>query len=554
MPDQPPRGPRPGGRSGPHPGGSRPPRFGPQRAPAGSSSRPPRRDGPAPRGRAPDRRAERGLPPDLAILYEDRGLLVIEKPPGLAVHSATSKSARSVERIVSRHLGPRGHVGLVHELDRDASGVLVLTTTPRTHQLFERALRGKKGTRVWVAVVHGEMPAEAGTLQSHLHLSSRGVTEPIPDGSPTDGSERAVMHYRVLGSGNGLSVIRVRAETDIPGQVRAQLAESGHAIVGDRAFNAERDDFGRLALHLAEVACDDPRVKDPVPVERKFKSAVPSLFWTALGLTAPAGARPPAGVSRGWNHVADWYDELIERRRSDHHDEVVHPGVVRMLGEVAGARVLDVACGNGELCRELTEGGAEVVGVDASPDLIEAARARSPEGSRFEVADARSLDAMDLGDFDAVACVLALMNIDDLERTFAGIAARLKPGGRFVMVVIHPAFRVPRHSAWQWEERDGPVVQHRVVDRYLRPFDAPIVMNPGAVASGEPEVTTTTHHRPISAYINACAHAGLLVDAMEEWASARVSEPGPRAEAENTARAEIPMFLAIRAVKAPAAG
>ncbi len=74
-------------------------------------------------------------------------------------------------------------------------------------------------------------------------------------------------------------------------------------------------------------------------------------------------------------------------------------------------------------------------------------------------------------------------------------------------------------------------------------------MNPGEVAAGKPPVVTLTYHRPIEAYVQACARAGLLVDALEEWASTRHSEPGPRATEENRARREIPMFLALRAVK-----
>jgi hypothetical protein len=92
-------------------------------------------------------------------------------------------------------------------------------------------------------------------------------------------------------------------------------------------------------------------------------------------------------------------------------------------------------------------------------------------------------------------------------------------------------------------------VQFRRVDRYMTERASAIVMNPGKAAAGQKSVTTTTHHRPIGAYITALGAAGLLVDTMEEWTSRRSSEPGPRAEAENIARAEIPMFLALRARK-----
>jgi SAM-dependent methyltransferase len=235
--------------------------------------------------------------------------------------------------------------------------------------------------------------------------------------------------------------------------------------------------------------------------------------------------------------------------------------------------------------------GLDVVGVDASPRLIEAARRRAGEtngadpaepgavarGLRFEVGDARELQKLSepLGaePFDAVTCIMALMNIDPLEPVLRGAASLLRPGGAFVAVILHPAFRAPGQTSWGFEEeegrgtpmarpgkygkgrqdrRPGPPVrvrQYRRVDGYLSPGQASIMMNPGKAAHGAEAVTTWTFHRPIQSYAKALAEAGFLIEALEEWPSMRKSEPGPRATEENRARREIPMFLGLRAVR-----
>ena len=87
------------------------------------------------------------------------------------------------------------------------------------------------------------------------------------------------------------------------------------------------------------------------------------------------------------------------------------------------------------------------------------------------------------------------------------------------------------------------------MDGYLSPGHREIVMNPGAVSGGADRVVTLTHHRPLQSYVRLLREAGSLIDALEEWPSARESEPGPRAAEENRTRREIPMFLAIRAVR-----
>jgi len=160
--------------------------------------------------------------------------------------------------------------------------------------------------------------------------------------------------------------------------------------------------------------------------------------------------------------------------------------------------------------------------------------------------------------FDAATCVMALMNIDRLDAVARGVGELLKPGGRFVAVILHPAFRSPGMTSWGWVEQPGSASgrggmvrkQYRRVDAYLGESVRDVTMNPGAVARGEAAVVTQTHHRSIGAYVSALGAAGLLVDRLEEWASPRKSEAGPRAAEEDRARAEIPMFLAIRAVKA----
>jgi 2-polyprenyl-3-methyl-5-hydroxy-6-metoxy-1,4-benzoquinol methylase len=252
-----------------------------------------------------------------------------------------------------------------------------------------------------------------------------------------------------------------------------------------------------------------------------------------------------AGPQTDWAGVADWYDQLVGDKGSEYQQEVVFPGVLRLLGPVAGENILDLACGQGAFCRLLREKDAQVTGIDAARPLIQVAQQRSDPAIRYRVADALRLTEMSelAGRFDAVVCVLAIQNINPLDPIFQGVAACLAPGGRFVLAMMHPAFRGPHYTSWGWEEHK---VQYRRVDRYLLPRKEPIVTNPGKDATR----FTWTFHRPLQTYIKSLARAGLLVNSLEEWPSHKQSEPGPRAKAENTARKEIPLFMAIRAVKA----
>jgi ubiquinone/menaquinone biosynthesis C-methylase UbiE len=181
--------------------------------------------------------------------------------------------------------------------------------------------------------------------------------------------------------------------------------------------------------------------------------------------------------------------------------------------------------------------------VDSARELIRFAKERSGEEIRYHIADASDLSILPAEHYSAVACVLAIQNMQHLRLVFENVAHCLSAGGRLVLVMMHPCFRSPKATSWGWDEK--AVVQYRRVDRYLLPRKEPIVTHPGKDASKY----TWTFHRPIQSYVKALRQAGMLVDAMEEWASHKVSQPGPRSAAENAARKEIPMFLAIRAIK-----
>jgi ubiquinone/menaquinone biosynthesis C-methylase UbiE len=277
----------------------------------------------------------------------------------------------------------------------------------------------------------------------------------------------------------------------------------------------------------------------------------------------PNAKSPPTA----WSDAAHWYDQLVGESGSEYQQKVVFPGVLRLLALSPGEQVLDLACGQGALCRLLRDRGAAVTGVDASHELIRIARKReiaqglgaggqsspgAPQATcarlaktqtHYVVGDARKLDVLWAGRFDAAACVLAIQNIYPIEPVFAGVARALREGGRFVLVMMHPCFRSPKHSSWGWDEQAQ--VQYRRVDRYLLSRKEPIVTQPGA----DPGKYTWSFHRPLQSYARALSQSRLLIDAIEEWPSHKTSGPGPRASAENAARKEIPLFLAIRAIR-----
>lgn len=509
------------------------------------------------------------------------------------VRSRPSTPRPASRRDRTHHSRDQG-VWIIHRLDKEASGLLVFAKSLRAFNWLKEDLRAKRMQREYVAVAEGIVgkPGETGTIQTFIrddgppratapHRAPRRPQAPNREPPAPDGHRLAVTHYKIVATTTDLaprSLVLVRLDTGRKNQIRIHFAERGHPLLGDRKFGAKSDPIARLALHAAELGFAHPSSGQAL----RFESPAPGAFYKAVGaepppanlapvsphpsqpspLSPPSPPSPPSPVARpantassantSWDAVAGWYDALLEDRGNDHYQQVILPGTLRLLEPAAGTRVLDVACGQGILGRRLAALGVESLGVEASPRLVQAAERRAREEGldtlcRFLVGDARELIGVPPGEFGAATCIMALANIDPLAPVLQAVAAALKPGGSFVWVITHPAFRAAGQSDWGWDAKASR--QYRRVDGYLSPGQKPIEMNPGKAARGEQTATTWTFHRPLQTYIEALAKAGLVVDRLEEWPSLRASTSGPRAAEENRARREIPLFLGVRALK-----
>ncbi len=243
-----------------------------------------------------------------------------------------------------------------------------------------------------------------------------------------------------------------------------------------------------------------------------------------------------------WGKVAPWYSEYLETTEDSYQKQVILPNLLRVLGGKPG-KVLDIACGQGFFARAMREAGASVVGADISAALVAEAKRLSPKDISFYTAPADKLAFASDASFNAAVVVLAIQNIEDIAAAFKEAARILAPHGRLILVMMHPAFRIPQKTSWGWDE--ATKTQYRRADSYLSATRAELVVHPGRAKS---EVTVS-YHRSLQDFSKALAKAGFAITKLEEWISHKKSGKGPRQKAEDIARKEFPLFLMLEATK-----
>lgn len=243
-----------------------------------------------------------------------------------------------------------------------------------------------------------------------------------------------------------------------------------------------------------------------------------------------------------WGKVAKWYDKIVGDSGHYYHEHIILPNLRKLITIKPNEHVLDLGCGQGVYERTLPR-DVHYTGIDISPELIQQATKLSiSKIHQFFVADATQPLPITAQSYDHAASILALQNLQDAASAIANLAQSLKKGGDLVIVLNHPCFRIPRQSSWETDPQNK--LEYRRVNRYLSPLEIPINAHPGVKNSP----VTWSFHQPISYYVNALSDAGCAVTRMEELVSDKAST-GKAAKAENRARAEFPLFLAIKGVK-----
>ena len=207
-------------------------------------------------------------PIDVPIVWEDDHLLVVDKPAGMVVHPAGGHATGTLVHGLLE-LGAEGgeedRPGIVHRLDRDTSGLLVVARSERAHRRLQRMLRDRTIRREYTTLVHGATPP-ALTVDRPIGRDRRVRTRQAID--LAEGRD-AVTHLRRLEALGRFSLLEARLETGRTHQIRVHLESVGHPVVGDRVYGRREETLGleRQFLHAARLAFPHPETGEPIDVE-----------------------------------------------------------------------------------------------------------------------------------------------------------------------------------------------------------------------------------------------------------------------------------------------
>jgi len=208
-----------------------------------------------------------------AIVYEDEHLLVVDKGPGLVVHPARGHREATLAQLLGKSAagGDPERAGIVHRLDRDTSGLLIVSRSEEAHRLLQAALSERKIEREYLALVQGRPPARSGTIDAPIGRDPRVRTRMAVGGvHPRD----ARTHFTLERALAGASLLRLRLETGRTHQIRVHLRAIGHPVCGDPEYGTPGV-FGleRQFLHATRLAFDHPlsgervEVRSPLPAD-----------------------------------------------------------------------------------------------------------------------------------------------------------------------------------------------------------------------------------------------------------------------------------------------
>lgn len=224
---------------------------------------------------------EVGLEPwatKLAILHEDRDILLLNKPPFLLVHPLSPEHRETLAHGIAHHYlqqDLRTKVRPVHRLDRDTSGVLLIAKTAVAHQRLDRQLRERTMKREYLALVDGVVTEESGVIDAPIGRDRR---RPHLRTVRTDGGDAALTRYQVVERYDVATLVRLELETGRTHQIRVHMMHRGHPLLGDRQYGRKGLSLmSRQALHASRLAFLHPNTDEPLSFEAPLPADMAEL-------------------------------------------------------------------------------------------------------------------------------------------------------------------------------------------------------------------------------------------------------------------------------------
>jgi tRNA pseudouridine32 synthase/23S rRNA pseudouridine746 synthase/23S rRNA pseudouridine1911/1915/1917 synthase len=218
-------------------------------------------------------------PKGVSLLYEDKDIIVVEKPGGLLTMGTERDKTRTVHTILNDYVRKgdprsRNRIYIVHRLDRETSGILIFAKS----EPVKTFLQGNWNStdKCYITVVHGTLAQKSGTISSYLAENSSFTVYSTPDQTL---GKLSHTEYTVLKESKGFSLLEIQLLTGRKHQIRVHLSENGHPVVGDRKYGKGNDPYGTLALHARSIS-----FTHPVNGKRlSFETGIPEFFIRLVG-------------------------------------------------------------------------------------------------------------------------------------------------------------------------------------------------------------------------------------------------------------------------------
>jgi 23S rRNA pseudouridine1911/1915/1917 synthase len=220
--------------------------------------------------------------PELTVAYADQHLLVVDKAAGVVVHPAPGHAGGTLAQalaLAGAAGGEEERPGIVHRLDRDTSGLLVVARSQETYERLQRLLRRRKLTREYLALVAGRPRSRRGTIDAPI---GRDRHDRLRHSLDTDTPRAAVTHFELEELLPRHALLRVRLETGRTHQIRVHLAAIDLPVAGDATYGVRRDlGLERQFLHAARLAFEHPVTGAPVDVASPLPPELAAALETA---------------------------------------------------------------------------------------------------------------------------------------------------------------------------------------------------------------------------------------------------------------------------------